>query len=67
MFGKIEDLFNSDIITAPKRKVEYRDEYKRLLKTYLDENTKVIAEVPCLKNMAEIVHQQKDHTFYLQM
>ena len=53
MFGKIEDLFDSDIITAPKRKPEYRDEYRGLLKTYLDENTKVIADVPSLKNMTE--------------
>ena len=53
LFGKIEDLFDSDIITAPKRKANYRDEYRGLLKTYLDENTKVIAKDPSLKNTTQ--------------
>ena len=35
IYRKIENIFDSDIKTAPKRKAEYRDEYRALLKNIL--------------------------------
>ena len=49
MFGKMKELYDKESIPIPKRKVQYRDEYRGLLKEYLQNNTSLVAEVPSIQ------------------
>ena len=45
----MKELYNKTSIPIPKRKVQCRDEYRGLLKEYLQNNTSLVAEVPSIQ------------------
>ena len=48
MFGNMKELYDKESIPIPKRKVQYRDENRDLLKEYLQNNTSLVSEVPSI-------------------
>ena len=48
-FDLIKDQYDKEDIKCPKNKMKYKEELKIYLQTYIDENLKIVAEVPSMK------------------
>ena len=60
------DQYDKENISSPKGKVKYRDELKLILQEYLDNNSKLLLEVPSMKVTDELSKLEKgDGPYYI--
>ena len=64
MFDLIKDQYDKQEIKCPKNKMKYKEELKIYLQKYVDENLKLVAEVPSMKVHDNYTELHKDQSPY---
>ena len=63
-FDLMKDQYDKQEIKCPRNKMKYKEELKIYLQRYLDENSKLVAEVPSMKVHDNYTELHKDQSPY---